>query len=149
MARLFEFFLSATAWLRDRLFGALKVHFDSCKLLGSRSQPAIWLEGVWIENTTSQNHFVSDIKVELTEPVIAHTKETDWRRRGRASERTEKVVNIPPFSRSEKWDILVRLDRELPSPSGNFRGSVWAVGREGFRARRTAISGENFQIDDK
>ena len=135
------------ARFRDRIAGNLKVHFDECRMVGQRSEPVIRLKGVWVENTTGQDAFVEDLDVNLNEPALLGTKETQWRVRDRAVV-IDKGGNVPAHQRTERAYVLVHLDGALPAYKGRFKGEVVAVGRKGFRRRPTRLEGE-YEIADQ
>ncbi len=136
------------ARVRDRVSGAVKVHYENVRLAGQRTQPVVVLEGVWAENTAGQNHFISDFEVELLRPVKTRSVRSEWRQHKRPVA-VSKGANLPAFGRTDgAWDVMLWLGDPLEVAEGEFKGYVKGVGRKGFRAVRTAVSGR-FEIADE
>ena len=147
MANLLDLALSGAARLRDRIAGSVRVHVEKYRMVGDRSGPGLMLEGVWAENTSGQNQFVSDFEAKLSLPVQARTKATEWRVRNKPVVAT-KGANLPAHGRTDmEWDIIVWLDTPLPTATGAFEGTLLAVGRQGFRQKRTPLAG-TYSIGD-
>lgn len=134
--------------LRDRMFGAVRVHYDNVRVAGQRTEPVVVLEGMWAENTTGQNHFLTDVEVELMEPTEIQSVRTEWRQPGRGVV-VPKGANLPAFGRTDgTWDVFLWFGQEFDVAQGDFEGYVRAVGRKGFRALRTPVRG-TYGIADK
>jgi len=141
MSFLFQPAMSLVARLRDRVAGILKVHPGEYRMVGEAGAPALMFGGLWVENTTRRDAFVSDFQVELYEPVDAKTAKTEWRVHNRPVS-LSPGMNVPAFQRTEAIDLIVHLDCRFPSGCGTFRGSISAIGPQGFRPRLTALDGE-------
>ncbi|HXG35944.1 MAG TPA: hypothetical protein VNL15_03140 [Dehalococcoidia bacterium] len=142
-----RFLPTAGSRMRDRLIGSIRVNFDDCRMAGQRSAPVLFFTGVWAENTSGQNQFISDLHVELVSPVRSTSTATEWRVYKKPVVAT-KGANIPAHGRTDlTWDILIHLDQPLPSAKGQFKGFIKARGRKGFRAIKTSVGG-NYEIAD-
>ena len=126
--------------LRNRFLGGLVAHLDGCRQAGERSHPALFLEGLWVENTTGENTHLRGFRVELSLPVSGTTEEVEVRTHQRPVV-VHLPINLPAWGSSDRFDAIAHFETVSPGGAGRFQGRVAALGRGGFRLRWTPLSG--------
>jgi len=126
--------------LRNRFLGGLVAHLDGCRQAGERSRPALFLEGLWVENTTGENTHLRGFRVELSLPVSAATENVEVRTHQRPVV-VHLPINVPAWGSSDRFDAIACFQAVCPVGAGRFQGRVAALGRGGFRLRWTPLSG--------
>jgi hypothetical protein len=126
--------------LRNRFLGSLVAHIDGCRQVGERSRPALFLEGLWVENTTGENAHLRGFRVDLSLPLSATTENVEVRTHRRPVV-VHPPINVPAWGSSDRFDVIAHFQTVYPAGSGRFQGRVAALGRGGFRLRWTPVSG--------
>jgi hypothetical protein len=126
--------------LRNRFVGGLVAHLEGCRQAGERSRPALFVEGLWVENTTGENAYLRGFRVELSLPVSASTENVQVRTHQRPVV-VHLPVNVPAWGSSGRFDAIAHFQTVYPLGAGRFQGRVAALGRRGFRLRWAPLSG--------
>jgi hypothetical protein len=130
---------AAAGQVRNRLLGGLVTHIGSCTQIGRRTEPALLLERLWVENATGENAHLRGFRAELRLPVRASTENVELRVHGKPVV-VHLPVNVPPWGSSACFDAVAHFQSAYPPGAGRFQGRIAALGRGAFRLRWARLS---------
>jgi hypothetical protein len=131
---------AAAGQVRNRLLGGLVTRVDSCDQQGERTEPALLLKRLWVENATGENAHLRGFRAELSVPVRATTENVELRIHDKPVV-VDLPVNIPAWGSSECFDAVIKFQATYPPGASRFQGRIAALGRGGFRLRWARLSG--------
>ena len=122
----------------SRLADAPRIHVEASSFVGDIREPGVRLV-VNVEETSRKGSHIANFRVEVTEPLKTNASRIEVREKALESKPIPLPISLPAGG-AIGLRIIALLPESLPSPQGEIKGRVTAVGAKGYREKWTGFS---------